>query len=107
MIQLRQLLGYALVTALLTLTACSTISPRTCYTSMTDNDITTTIQVKIASDPGLAYQSIHVATYERTVTLSGTVENPTQADILMIMAKSAPNVKRVISHVIVRRVNFS
>lgn len=95
----------ALITYCILLSACLTVSPKTCNTSMTDNDITTTVQVRYASDTGLHYQNLHVSTYERVVTLSGTVENPTQANIALVLAQTTPNVKRVISHIKVRRIS--
>lgn len=70
--------------------------PCNCSGSCTDNDITTTVQVRIAADPCLRYQFIRVSTFERTVTLEGKVENYTQRKIAIYLAKSTPGVKCVV-----------
>lgn len=85
--------------SILGLSSCSTLttSPKTCNNCMTDNDITTNVQTRIAGEAGLADNNVHVSTYERVVTLTGTVENPTQADVAYVLACRTPNVKAVIS----------
>lgn len=80
------------------------VSPKTHNTSITDRDITEAIQRKIAGQPGLSDQAITVSTYERTVTLTGTVENPTQKDVASVIAKSVPCVKNVKSYLTIHRV---
>ena len=77
--------------------SCSTMPSSHCSGSCTDNDLTTTIQVRIAGDPCLRYQFIRVSTFERTVTLIGKVENYTQRNIAIKMARTTPGVKCVIS----------
>lgn len=78
--------------------SCSlTTYPYHCSGSCTDNDINTTVQVKIAHDPCLYYQFIRVSTFERTVTLEGKVENYTQRRIAIELARSTPGVTCVIS----------
>jgi osmotically-inducible protein OsmY len=84
-------------------TACATVSPKTCNTSMTDNDITTNVQVKIGAEDGLNDQLIRVSTYERVVTLSGWVQNPTQQNVAYVLARSVPNVKYVKSTIKIKR----
>lgn len=88
-------------------TACSTIRTTWnvpyCPNSMTDEDITTNVQTRIAGDTGLLDQNVLVNTYERTVTLSGTVENPTQRAIAICLARTVPHVKCVISRIKIRR----
>lgn len=73
------------------------ISPVTGNTSMTDTDITTNVQTRLTGDEGLRWQNINVYTYERVVTLRGTVENVSQATIAVCIAKSVPGVITVIS----------
>jgi len=68
-----------------------------CNTTTTDRDITEAVQVRMHSDEGLANLDIHVFTYERTVTLKGNVDNPTQRRIAIEIAQCVPGVKRVIS----------
>lgn len=79
------------------------VDPKTCSTCITDRDITTTVQVRIAAQPGLGDQGITVSTYERTVTLTGTVNNPTQRNVAVLIAKSVPGVKRVKSYLTIIR----
>jgi len=68
-----------------------------CSGSCTDDDITTSVLVKIAADPCLSDQFLLVDTNDRIVTLSGNVANPTQKRIVIEMAKSVPGVRYVIS----------
>ena len=66
-----------------------------CSNSCTDDDITTAIQVKITTDRCMSDQFIQVKTYERVVTLTGRVSNPTQKKIATNMAQSVPGVRYV------------
>lgn len=70
---------------------------------MTDEDMTTNIQTRLAGDTGLADQHVLVDTNERVVTLSGTVENYTQRCIAIMLAERVPCVKYVRSRIQIRR----
>lgn len=80
------------------------ISCKTCYcnNTMTDENIMTSIRANLASDPALAYQLIKVESYERAVTLTGVVQNPTQARIAVCLAKSVTCVKSVVAKLAVK-----
>jgi len=88
---------------LLTCISCAGYRTSNCSDTCTDTDITTTIQVRISSDQCLNYQHILVNTYERRVTLDGTVENPTQARAALAIAQGVPGVKSVKSKLVIRR----
>lgn len=102
------LLKYTIATSLfILLSSCAstaTVSPLTGNTSRTDLDITTNVQTRIAGEAVLSDQDITVNTYERVVTLTGTVENPTQKNVAYVLAKSVPCVKSVKSYITIRRV---
>jgi osmotically-inducible protein OsmY len=70
---------------------------------MTDEDITTNIQTRFAGDTGLADQRIFVKTYERAVTLSGTVENETQRCIAIKLASRVRCVQSITSKIKIKR----
>lgn len=76
-----------------------------CTNSCTDEDITTSVQVKIFSDRCMSDQFIYVSTYERVVTLTGRVTNPTQKKIATQMARSVPGVKGVKNKLEVKQLN--
>jgi osmotically-inducible protein OsmY len=96
----RHLIAFSLI---LFCSACASLHTSSCTASCTDADITTNIQVKLAADRCLRHQDIDVSSYERVVTLNGSVENPTQRSVAIQYAKSVANVKRVISHLTIRR----
>lgn len=66
-----------------------------CCNSCTDDDITTAVRVQMATNRCLSYQDIEVSTYEREVTLRGSVENPTQQHIASQLTRCVPCVKSV------------
>ena len=76
-----------------------------CSGSCTDEDITTSVQVKIAADRCMSDQFIKVSTYDRVVTLSGRVSNPAQKRIVTEMARLVPGVKYVKTKLVVRPVD--
>jgi len=77
--------------------SCANLRCSGCHNTCTDNDINTTVQVRIAGDSCLYYQNIRVTTFDRVVTLEGGVDNPTQREAANEMAATAPCVKRVVS----------
>lgn len=83
-----------LLLASVLITACVNPNYR-CSNSCTDDDITTSVQVKINTDRCMSDQFIHVKTYERVVTLTGRVSTPTQKKIATNMAQSVLGVKYV------------
>jgi osmotically-inducible protein OsmY len=90
-----------LVFLCVTCIACAQLSYR-CSGSCTDNEITTNVQVKIASDRCLANQNIEVYTFEHIVTLEGSVENPSQRVIAVGMARSVPRVSHVVDKLTIK-----
>ncbi|MDX1902494.1 MAG: BON domain-containing protein [Gammaproteobacteria bacterium] len=60
-----------------------------------DNQITSVVKDKIASDSSLSGAAIHVKSVQGVVTLSGNVESDTQAETVVQLAESTPNVKDV------------
>ena len=99
----RHSIKYFLLTLICMLcTSCSSFAlrcPATCNTSMTDDELTETIQVQYMADTGLADQSLRVYTYERVVTLKGNVQNPSQLCIAVMIARKTCGVRSVISHI--------
>lgn len=66
-----------------------------CCNTCTDDDITTAVRVQMNRNRCLSYQDIEVSTYERVVTLRGSVEGPTQQRIAYHLASCVPCVKGV------------
>lgn len=66
-----------------------------CCNSCTDDDITTAVRIQMATNRCLSYQDIEVSTYERVVTLRGSVEGPTQQRIAYELTRCVPCVKGV------------
>ena len=69
-----------------------------CCNTCTDEDITTAVRVQMATNRCLSYQDIEVSTYEREVTLRGSVEGPTQQRIAYELTRCVPCVKSVHSY---------
>lgn len=96
----------ALTVLCLSLSACATKCPCNGLYSTTDDDITTNVQMAIASDRALNDQDIRVRTYERVVTLNGYVANPTQRCVARTLAASVRQVKAVVVNLKIRKIQY-
>lgn len=94
-----RILGLWIVTSLLC--GCLYTGMGACTDSCTDDNITTSVLVKIDTDRCMSDQFIHVTTYDRTVTIEGRVSNPTQKRLASQMAWSVPGVKAVRNRLVI------
>ena len=69
----------------------------------TDASITAAVKMKMADDPNVSASDINVDTADGRVTLNGTVQNSSEADKAVNLAKSVDGVKSVKSNLVVRR----
>lgn len=68
---------------------------------VSDADITSALQKKIAEDTSLSGTVIKISTHNAVVTLDGTVQTQAQADTAVHLAKLIPGVQSVQSNLVV------
>lgn len=69
----------------------------TMVTTSTDTELATAVQDKLKESDSASASSISVLAQDGVVTLKGTVSSQEEADQIIVIVKTVPNVKEVIS----------
>lgn len=94
-----------LALAVLTMVAagCRSLTGETLGENIDDTNITTQVKAKLAAEKAVSLTRVHVQTRQRSVYLTGTVEDPALKERAATIARSITGVRDVINDIKVQR----